>query len=845
MEEASKLGKILIVDDNEDVLFALNLLLEPYAEKIKVATTPDRIEHFMTTFQPDLILLDMNFSRDAISGQEGFESLEQILQLDPQAIVIFMTAYADTNKAVRAIKAGATDFIPKPWEKEKLLATLTSGMRLRQSQREVNILKEQVEVLSGQSTSEGDIIGESPAMQEVFTTINKLSCTDANILILGENGTGKDVIAHFLYRCSPRYGKPFVTIDLGSIPEQLFESELFGFEKGAFTDAKKSKAGRMEVATNGTLFLDEIGNLSLPMQSKLLTAIEKRQINRLGSTQAVPIDVRLICATNADIRQLVDEGNFRQDLLYRINTIEIHIPPLRERGNDIILLAEYFLQRYARKYKKDMRGLTREAKNKLLKYAWPGNVRELQHTIERAVILGDGSLLKPENFLFHAAPKQRKEEETTLNLEQLERQTIEKGVILHILFIMSLSIGSCLLFQKQLWFSTTICILLLITIGVHLYRMQFKQINLLRRLTDGLRYNDMMQTFHPPFKNKIMNEWAKELSESLKDFRGKLLAEEIKHQYYENLLNKVDTAVLVADRAGHIEWMNQAAITHLGQISQLSEALLNASATNDIPIIRIEQNSTVLEMAISCTKFAAQGKEQQIISLKNIHSVLERNEMEAWQKLIRVLTHEIMNSITPIISLSETLSERGIPKQLGEKEYSIILQAMQTIHRRSKGLLEFVENYRRLTRIPAPVRTKVSIAELCMDLKKLFPEEYIHFETPSSELNLYIDRAQIEQVLINLLKNAREACGKQSDKNIQVEIAISPAGNKILTVSDNGEGILPDVLDKIFVPFFTTKTTGSGIGLSLCKQIMTLHEGSINVKSELGKGSRFILTFPK
>lgn len=418
-------------------------------------------------------------------------------------------------------------------------------------------------------------------------------------------------------------------------------------------------------------------------------------------------------------------------------------------------------------------------------------------------------------------------------------------VILHILFIMSLSIGSCLLFQKQLWFSTTICILLLITIGVHLYRMQFKQINLLRRLTDGLRYNDMMQTFHPPFKNKIMNEWAKELSESLKDFRGKLLAEEIKHQYYENLLNKVDTAVLVADRAGHIEWMNQAAITHLGQISQLPEALLNASATNDIPIIRIEQNSTVLEMAISCTKFAAQGKEQQIISLKNIHSVLERNEMEAWQKLIRVLTHEIMNSITPIISLSETLSERGIPKQLGEKEYSIILQAMQTIHRRSKGLLEFVENYRRLTRIPAPVRTKVSIAELCMDLKKLFPEEYIHFETPSSELNLYIDRAQIEQVLINLLKNAREACGKQSDKNIQVEIAISPAGNKILTVSDNGEGILPDVLDKIFVPFFTTKTTGSGIGLSLCKQIMTLHEGSINVKSELGKGSRFILTFPK
>lgn len=428
MEEVNKLGKILIVDDNEDVLFALNLLLEPYTEKIKVATTPDRIEYFMTTFHPDLILLDMNFSRDAISGQEGFESLKQILQIDPQAIVIFMTAYADTDKAVRAIKAGATDFIPKPWEKDNLLATLTSGMRLRQSQQEVSILKEQVEVLSGQNTSENDIIGESSVMQEVFTTINKLSNTDANILILGENGTGKDVIARLIYRCSPRYGKPFVTIDLGSIPEQLFESELFGFEKGAFTDAKKSKAGRMEVATNGTLFLDEIGNLSLPMQSKLLTAIEKRQISRLGSTQTVPIDVRLICATNADIRQMVEDGNFRQDLLYRINTIEIHIPPLRKRGNDIILLADHFLDRYTRKYKKEIHGLTREAKNKLLKYAWPGNVRELQHTIERAVILGDGSMLKPENFLFHTTSKQKKEEEVILNLEQLERQAIEKAL---------------------------------------------------------------------------------------------------------------------------------------------------------------------------------------------------------------------------------------------------------------------------------------------------------------------------------------------------------------------------------------------------------------------------------
>lgn len=420
----------------------------------------------------------------------------------------------------------------------------------------------------------------------------------------------------------------------------------------------------------------------------------------------------------------------------------------------------------------------------------------------------------------------------------------EINIILHILFIFLLSISSCLLFQKQLWFSTIICIIFLIVTGVHLYRIQFKQIALLRRLTDGLRYNDMMQTFHPPFKNKMMNEWAEELSDTLKDFRKKLLAEEIKHQYYENLLNKVDTAVLVADAAGHIEWMNQAAIIHLGQISQLPETLQEVSNINDTSIIRIERNSTILEMAISYTTFSTQGKEQRLISLKNIHSVLERNEMEAWQKLIRVLTHEIMNSITPIISLSETLSEREVSAHLEDKEYSVMLQAMLTIHRRSKGLLEFVENYRRLTRIPTPVLSKVFVAELFMDLKKLFPEEYIHFETPTSDLYLYIDRTQIEQVLINLLKNACEACDRRTEKEIKIKI-VSTTINKAITISDNGEGILPDVMDKIFVPFFTTKTSGSGIGLSLCKQIMTLHNGSINVKSESGKGSCFILTFPK
>ena len=424
-----KNGKILIIDDNEDVLFALNLLLEPYVEQIKVTTQPERIEHFMSTFVPDVILLDMNFRRDAISGQEGFFWLEKIKAADPDAVVLFITAYADTEKAVRAIKAGATDFIPKPWEKEKLLATLSAALKLRESRTEINTLKQRVEALGSPDDTGFEIIGESDVMQELFATIAKLKDTDANILILGENGTGKDLIARALYHHSPRCNQVFISIDLGSIPEQLFESELFGYEKGAFTDARRSKSGRMEMASGGTLFLDEIGNLSLPMQSKLLTAIEKRHITRLGAVEPISIDVRLICATNANLRQLVGEGSFRQDLLYRINTIEIAIPPLRERGEDILMLADHFQRLYSRKYKKTIKGLSREAGSKLMKYPWPGNVRELQHVLERAVILNEGTVLRPDDFPLYTASYERKKElDPDLNLEQAERKIIERAL---------------------------------------------------------------------------------------------------------------------------------------------------------------------------------------------------------------------------------------------------------------------------------------------------------------------------------------------------------------------------------------------------------------------------------
>lgn len=419
-------GKILIVDDNEDILFALNLLLQSYVEKIKVTTQPERIEHFMETFVPDVILLDMNFNKDSESGQEGLFWLKQIKKKDPNAVVVFITAYADTEKAVQAIKAGATDFIPKPWEKEKLLATISSAIALKKSKNEVSILKQQVEALESNRVMP-EIIGESDAMLSLFNMIDKLKNTDANILILGENGTGKDLIANLLYCKSPLSEKPFVHIDLGSIPEQLFESELFGHEKGAFTDAKKEKKGRFELASGGTLFLDEIGNLSLAMQAKLLTAIEKKQIIRVGATTPIPINVRLICATNADIHQMVENGSFRQDLLYRINTIELHIPPLREREGDILLLAEHFLKKYNRKYKKEIRFISPQAQRKLKQYNWAGNVRELQHAMERAVILASGNSLLPDDFMLKPATNNKRNSEI-LNLELLEKRAIDSAL---------------------------------------------------------------------------------------------------------------------------------------------------------------------------------------------------------------------------------------------------------------------------------------------------------------------------------------------------------------------------------------------------------------------------------
>ncbi len=421
-------GKVLVIDDNKDILFALKFLLKKHVELIHTEEDPNKIPALLNKNNYDVILLDMNFTKDAISGQEGLCWLQKILDITPEAIVVLMTAYGDAEKAVSAIKAGATDFILKPWQNEKLIATISSAIKLSKSKKETGTLKIKQRAISQiQDQPFHDFIGQSVEMQSVFKTIKKVAKTDANILILGENGTGKELVARALYRDSLRRDEIFLNVDLGSIAENLFESELFGHVKGAFTDAKKDKPGRFEVASGGTLFLDEIGNLSLPLQSKLLSVIEKKKVTRVGSNVDKNIDVRLICATNNDIHTMIQNDEFRQDLLYRINTVEIHLPPLRERTGDISVLASHFLKMYSKKYKKNINSINKKAIEKLNKYPWPGNVRELQHAIERAVIMSDMSILDADDFILSLKTKNKNELELeTYNLDDIEKTVIVK-----------------------------------------------------------------------------------------------------------------------------------------------------------------------------------------------------------------------------------------------------------------------------------------------------------------------------------------------------------------------------------------------------------------------------------
>lgn len=425
-------ARILIVDDDQDVLLAAKLFLKQHITIVHTEKNPENIPGLLKTESYDVVLLDMNFTRDATSGKEGFYWLNKILEVDPAAVVIFITGYGDIELAVQGIKEGATNFILKPWDNKKLLATIMANLKVRSSNQELHDLRSKQKVMiADQDQAYGNIIGNSGAMQQVMATVKKVAVTDANVIILGENGTGKELIARAIHRASKRHDQVFISVDLGAISETLFESELFGFKKGAFTDAKEDRAGRFEAANKGSIFLDEIGNLSFSLQSKLLSVLQSRKVVRLGTNKEIPIDVRLICATNMPLYQMVKENKFRQDLLYRINTVELTIPPLRDRVDDIPPLVEHFLEIYCKKYKMPLKRVNASTFKRLEKHHWPGNIRELQHAVERAVIMSDATILEPVDFFLSQFEEGGNNEPETFNLEETERLLIRKVIDKH------------------------------------------------------------------------------------------------------------------------------------------------------------------------------------------------------------------------------------------------------------------------------------------------------------------------------------------------------------------------------------------------------------------------------
>jgi DNA-binding NtrC family response regulator len=394
-------GKLLIVDDNKSILSALELLLQDEFDEVKTIANPNQLPSLIESNEFDLVLLDMNFSAGVNTGNEGLYWLSRIREIKPDLEVVLFTAYGDVELAVKALKQGAADFVLKPWDNEKLKATLRNVFNLQQSKKEIKKLKQKESALKSEINKEKHfIIAQSPQMLQILSLVRKVAKTDANVLITGDNGTGKELIARELHRFSQRADEIMVSVDMGALSETLFESELFGHKKGSFTDAREDRTGKIENANYGTLFLDEIGNLPVHLQPKLLSVLQNRMVTPIGSNKPVPVDVRLICATNRKPDEMVAAGTFREDLLYRINTIHIDIPPLRERKEDIPAIADYFLKIYCNKYRKSCSHISDSGLTKLTSYQWPGNVRELQHTIERAVILSDKTELTPDDFFF-------------------------------------------------------------------------------------------------------------------------------------------------------------------------------------------------------------------------------------------------------------------------------------------------------------------------------------------------------------------------------------------------------------------------------------------------------------
>lgn len=884
----TKEGTLLVVDDNRSILAALQLLLGNHFERVLTLPSPNQLISTLRREPVDVVLLDMNFTAGINTGNEGFYWLQEIQRNRPDVKVVLFTAYADIDLAVRAMRDGAVDFVVKPWDNERLVSALRNACSLARSQREVKRLKE----IKRELTQEEPMFwGTSPAMMRIREIVEKVAATDANILITGENGTGKEMLAREIHNRSARHRELMVSVDMGAIPETLFESELFGHVKGAFTDARADRAGKFEAANGGTLFLDEIGNLPPHLQSKLLTALQSGRIVRVGSNTPVKVDIRLISATNRDLYGMVAEGRFREDLLYRINTIHIDLPPLRQRREDILPLAEAFLRRYAAKYGKAIEGVRRAGPERNGGLPLGGqHPRAAAHGREgcdprrrpgdhpgdaaappRAATTGrsrhhdprrDGALddrpghvpLQRQHDRGGPAaghhPPDALQQDQTIRPMKRPKGIAYGPMIAHSGVLAAAALASGWLVARQLY--------PLLLVSIPLMVLEFCRIlscygDSVRRVTfmfDAIDNDDLTFRFNEnPSKvdSTMLNAALNRIREIL--LRTKLRAEE-RERYYQLIMECAQTGLITINDTGSVYQANGEALrifglqrmTHILQLKESAPEVFRAlGSIRPGEKLRVSCITEAGEMALTlgCSEITLEKQRRRVVSVSDINSELNEMQVESWSKLTRILTHEIMNSLAPITSLSDTLLHIGKPLD------SDIERGLDTISATSHRLMTFIEGFRRFTRIPEPQREPFEVRELIRQAVVLTAAEKdgvrIRTDIEPADTMIYADKAQLGQVTVNLLKNAREAVAGRSDGEIEIRSRIDAAEHVVIEISNNGGAIPTEVTENIFTPFFSTKPDGSGIGLSLSRRIMQLHGGSLRLTANTDRKVTFTL----
>ena len=854
------MARILIADDDPDVLEALRLLLKGEGFEVLQVSSPAAAET-AARGDLDIALLDMNYARDTTSGGEGLDLIGRLGLIAPALPVVVMTAWSSVDGAVEAMRRGARDYVEKPWQNARLLTTLRRELELSKRTHELDRLS--AHSAREQARTMPEWIGASPAMEAVNRLIQRVAGFDANVLITGEHGTGKDLAARFIHAASARNDKAFVPVNAGALADGVFESELFGHVKGAFTDAKADRIGCFELADGGTLFLDEIGTMPVSQQAKLLRVLQSGEFQPVGSSQTRRSDVRVIAATNVNVERHVASGAFREDLLYRLNTVEIRLPPLRERREDVPALLDGALRRATTRSGRHVRGFSAEAMTALSEHAWPGNVRELEHVVERAVLFAEGDRIEASDLHLGRAP---------LDAASVERMTLAEAEAYLVKKALART-GNAVerragarTFAERLVSPTSgarhqgpgmtsehavpVLVTALVLSGVAMLWMRHTVAHKLRTLSAVLaayRQGDFSIRARVAGGGPLVASVLEELNGLGGMLRDQRLGTIESWILLRRVLAELDVVVLAFDERGRVRLCNEAAVRVLGEPTQ---ALLakDASALELTEFLTGEAPRLVNDCArlgggvwdLRRTSFRLEGAPHVLVALTDLGGALRTNEREAWKRLIAVLGHEINNSLAPIQSISENLLRVLGERSLKDGWEQDVSDGLTVVNRRAGALGRFTQSYAKLSRLPPPRLRPINV-EACIRRAAELEQRLTIAIAGGPKTPIWADADQLEQLLINLLKNAVNAA---LERNGGVRVSWSVTERKLeLTIEDDGPGL--SETPNLFVPFFTTKPGGSGIGLALARQIADAHGGRLVLKSRIdAPGAQAVLELP-